>query len=805
MERSLKALIIILLAGFLLVNGLPNASHTGLLIILSLLVLGVLSDFIFPCLAIRCATSNEGDEHWRIRWITGPLLRMFKKVSPKMSQTEREAIDAGSVWWDGELFSGKPKWKKIRSLKLPELTAEEQAFLDGPVNELCKMIDDWDITHERHDLPEEVWTYIKENKFLSMIIPKEYGGLEYSALAHSEVVMKISTRSVSAAVTVMVPNSLGPGKLLLEYGTQEQKDYYLPRLAVGEEIPCFALTNPEAGSDAGAIPDYGIVCRGNFKDQNDVLGIKLTWNKRYITLGPVATLLGLAVKLYDPDRLIGDKEELGVTLAMVPTELTDVNIGRRHYPLNMVFMNGPNSGKDVFVPMEYIIGGQERIGQGWRMLMECLADGRSISLPALSVGSGKMSSRCVGAYARVRRQFRMPIGRFEGVEEALARIGGYSYMMDAARVLTAGALDLGEKPSVISAIVKYHLTEGMRQIVNDAMDIVGGAGICLGPRNIFGRAYQAVPISITVEGANILTRSMIIFGQGAIRSHPYIFEEMSALDEGNWDDSVKKFDTALFAHVRFFISNYSRSFAHGLTGAFFALTSARGPVRRYYQKLTRMSAVFGLLSDLSLVTLGASLKRKEQMSARLGDILSYMYLSTAVLKRFETQGCIKEDIPFMKWSSEMMLYKIQVAIDGLLQNFPNRPLAWLLRFIIFPYGQRFKPPSDKLDHQVAQLLLTPSQSRDRLTLGMYMPPTDAAEAVSELEDALIKVIKSEHIEKRLKKKMKGYQPGYQVMDDMLKRALSENIITDDEATIIREAESARWKVIQVDDFSPNLR
>ncbi len=803
MEKSLKLLVVILPAGFLFLTETLAAST--IIILLLALISALLNIWFFPHFAARCASSKDTDEPWRIRWITGPLLRMFKKVSPKMSQTEREAIDAGSVWWDGELFSGKPKWKKIRRLKLPELTEEEQAFLDGPVNELCKMIDDWDITHERHDLPEEVWNYIKENKFLSMIIPKSYGGLEFSALAHSEVVMKISTRSVSAAVTVMVPNSLGPGKLLLEYGTEAQKDYYLPRLAVGEEIPCFALTNPEAGSDAGAIPDYGIVCRGNFKDQKDVLGVKLTWNKRYITLGPVATLLGLAVKLYDPDHLIGDKEDLGVTLAMVPTDLTDVNIGRRHIPLNMVFMNGPNSGKDVFVPMEFIIGGQERIGEGWRMLMECLADGRSISLPALSVGSGKICCRCVGAYARVRRQFKMPIGRFEGVEEALARIGGYSYMMDAARVLTAGALDLGEKPSVISAIVKYHLTEGMRQIINDSMDVVGGAGICLGPRNILGRAYQAVPISITVEGANILTRSMIIFGQGAIRSHPYIFEEMSALDEDNWEDSVKKFDAAFFAHIRFFISNYTRSFLHGLTGSLFALTRARSPVRRYYQKLTRMSAVFSLLADLSLITLGASLKRKEQMSARLGDILSYMYLSTAVLKHFETQGCTKEDIPFMRWSCEMMLYKIQVAIDGLLQNFPIRPLAWLLHFIIFPYGQRFKPPSDKLDHQVAQLLLTPSQSRDRLTQGIYMPPADAAEVVSELEDALVKVIKSEHIEKRLKKEMKDYQPGYQVMDDMLKRALTENIITEEEANLIREAESARWKVIQVDDFSPNLR
>ncbi len=797
MVRYLAYVVLSLLACVMMLYG-------SLAVEIFVLILTLLLIDLFSPLRLY-ATATEQQYGWRIRYITSPILKLFKKVSPKMSETEREAIDAGSVWWDGELFSGKPKWKKLRKLQLPRLTEEEQAFLDGPVDELCSMLDDWQITHEQNDLPEEVWKFIKENKFLSMIIPKAYGGLEYSALAHSAVVMKISTRSVTAAVTVMVPNSLGPGKLLLEYGTQEQKDFYLPRLAVGEEIPCFGLTNPEAGSDAGAIPDYGIVCRGNYQDQKDVLGIKLTWNKRYITLGPVSTLLGLAVKLYDPDHLLGEDEELGVTLALVPTETPGVNIGRRHFPLNIVFMNGPNSGKDVFLPMEFLIGGQQRIGQGWRMLMECLADGRSISLPALSVGSGKMVSRSVGAYARVRRQFRMPIGRFEGVEEALARIGGYTYMMDAARVLTAGALDIGEKPSVISAIVKYHLTEGMRQLVNDAMDVVGGAGICLGPKNILGRAYQAVPISITVEGANILTRSMIIFGQGAIRSHPYIFRELSALDEDDWDDSVKQFDKAFFGHVRFFISNYSRSLFHGLTGSMFVYTGAKRPANKYYKKLTRISAIFGLLSDVSLLTLGASLKRKEKISARLGDILSYMYLATAVLKRFEMQGCIREDVPLLKWNCELLLHKTQLAIDGLLQNLPNRFAAMLLRIVIYPIGRWFKPPSDKLGQQVAQLLLTPSQARDRLTKGMYMPATDSADTVAALEDALIKVIKSEHIEKRLKKELKGYQPGYQVMDDMLTQALNQNIITEDEATVIRDAELARWDVIQVDDFSPDLK
>lgn len=752
----------------------------------------------------KYSINNTQDQvDWRIRWISSPVLKLFKRVSPRISQTEREALNAGSVWWDGELFSGKPRWHRIRKLTLPTLSEEEQAFLDGPVTQLCEMLDDWHITHERFDLPDEVWTFIKENRFFSMIIPKAYGGLEFSALAHSSVVMKIATRSISAAVTVMVPNSLGPGKLLMEYGTDAQKNYYLPRLAVGTEIPCFALTNPEAGSDAGAIPDYGVVCRGDFKEQKNVLGVRLTWNKRYITLGPVATLLGLAVKLYDPEHLLGEKEDLGYTLAMIPTDTPGVNIGRRHLPMNIVFMNGPNSGEDVFVPMEYIIGGQERIGHGWRMLMECLADGRSISLPALSVGAGKLASRAVGAYARVRKQFKISIGRFEGIEEALGRIGGYTYMMDAARILTAGALDIGEKPSVISAIVKYHLTEGMRKVVNDAMDVLGGAGICLGPNNFIGRAYQALPISITVEGANILTRSMIIFGQGAIRSHPYIFQEMAAVEEVDWDSSVRKFDRALFGHVRFFLKNTLRSFFHAITNSRFIMSGARRPARHYYQTFTRFSAAFALLTDISMLVLGASLKRREKISARLGDILSNLYLGTAILKRFEMQGNQKDDIPLMRWGCEKLIYDMQLAIDGILQNFPNRIIAWWLRLTIFPLGQHFKPPPDKLGHQICELLLTPSQARDRITEGIFISSSED-DALARLEDALIKTIKAEHIERRLKKELKGYQPGYQLMDKMMARAMEQKIINDSEAELLREAEQARWHVIQVDDFGLNF-
>ncbi len=741
---------------------------------------------------------------WRLRWITGPIFKLFKRVTPAMSQTEREALEAGNVWWDGELFSGRPKWGRLRKVPPPKLTTEEQAFLDGPVETLCSMIDDWKITHKDYDLSPEVWQYLKDNGFFSMIIPEEYGGLAFSALAHSEVVLKISTRSVSAAVTVMVPNSLGPGKLLLEYGTEDQKNHYLPRLAKGEEIPCFALTSPHAGSDAGAIPDYGIVCKQDFNGEKDVIGMRVSWDKRYITLGPVATLLGLAFKLYDPEHLLGDEEDLGITLALIPTDTPGVNIGRRHMPLNMMFMNGPNSGNDVFMPLDWIIGGQDRIGQGWRMLVECLTDGRAISLPALSVGAGKLASRGIGAYARIRRQFKLPIGKFEGVEEALARIGGYTYMMDAARLLTVGALDRGEKPSVISAIVKYHLTEGMRKIVNDAMDIQAGAGICLGPRNIIGRVYQAVPISITVEGANILTRTMIIFGQGAIRSHPYIFKELEAMGNDDPDASLEEFDRALFGHIGFFFSNTFRSFFHGLTASLFVMVRGKRPVRRYHQQLTRISAAFALMTDLALMTLGGSLKRKEKLSGRLGDVLSYLYLASASLKHFEDNGCPKEEQPLIHWVSQHCLYKAQNALHGLLQNLPNRPVAWLARFIIFPLGRHFSPPSDNLGHKVAHLLITPSEARDRLTKGLYIPDNNT-ETLGKLEQGFNKVITADHAEKKLYRGMKGYKQNYNGLDDLIEQGLKKNVITEEDAKLIREADKARTDIIQVDDFAPDYK
>ena len=511
-----------------------------------------------------------------------------------MSDTERDAIEAGTAWWEAELFQGDPEWNQLLNHQVSELTDEEQAFLDGPVDELCAMIDDWHVTNELNDLTPETWEFIKKNKFLGMIIPKKYGGLEFSAIAHSAVVMKISTRSGTAGVSVMVPNSLGPGELLLHYGTEAQKDYYLPRLAVGEEIPCFALTGPNAGSDAGAIPDTGIVCKG-MHEGKEVLGLRCNWEKRYITLGPVATILGLALKAYDPDGLLGDEENLGITCALVPTTTPGVEIGNRHNPLNSAFQNGPNKGKDVFIPMDWIIGGQDQIGKGWRMLVECLSVGRGISLPALGTGAGKYASYMTGAYAAVRKQFNVPIGKFEGVEEALTRIGGLTYMMEAGRRLTASAIDHGEKPSVVTAILKYHNTEGMRQVINDAMDVHGGRGICLGPSNYLARAYQSIPISITVEGANILTRSLIIFGQGAMRCHPHLIEEVTAASLDNKDEGLQRFDQALFKHLGYAVCNGARSFVYGLTRSRLAPSPISGPTRGYFKRLARMSASYSFV------------------------------------------------------------------------------------------------------------------------------------------------------------------------------------------------------------------
>ncbi|GKS68769.1 acyl-CoA dehydrogenase [Nitrosomonas sp. PY1] len=742
--------------------------------------------------------------------VSRPVLKIFRRMLPKISQTEQEALDAGTVWWEGELFSGKPDWKKMLAYPRPHLTAEEEAFLNGPTEQLCALLNEWKITHELKDLPPEVWEFIRSQGFFGLVIPKEYGGYGFSALAHSEVVMKLASRSGTAAVTVMVPNSLGPAELLLYYGTDKQKEYYLPRLAKGLEIPCFALTSPDAGSDAGAMPDSAVVCRQDYDGQANVLGMRVTWEKRYITLGPVATILGLAFKLYDPDRLLGGEESLGITLALIPTNTPGVNIGRRHYPLNGVFQNGPNSGKDVFIPMDWVIGGQERIGQGWRMLMNCLAAGRAISLPATGVGAAKLAARTSGAYSRVRVQFKIPIGYFEGVEEALARIGGNTYMMDAARVMTVSSIDLGEKPSVASAIVKYHLTERGRQAVSDAMDIHGGKGICIGPRNYIGRTYQQVPVSITVEGANILTRSMIIFGQGAMRCHPFLLKEVHAAYDSDLQRALMDFDAALVGHAKFTMRNTANSLIYGLFGRYLESTAPSNCSPEtvvYYRKLTHFSASFACISDIALMRLGGSLKRRERLSARLGDILSLLYLCSATLKRFEDDSCPDSDLPLLHWSMQDALYQIQRAFDEFLTNFPV-PIVfvWMLKALVFPVGKRCRLPSDELSHQVARILMKPGAVRDRLTTGVYVPKSSSDannEPIADLELALQCAIDSEAAEAKMRE---GIKSKYITAkgDGKIAQALQLNYITDAEANLLRRLKELRSKVVKVDDFAADF-
>ena len=734
--------------------------------------------------------------------ISSFILNVFRKILPQVSQTEQEALDAGTVWWDGELFSGHPNWQKLLGFAKPTLSAEEQSFLDNETEQLCAMIDDWDVTHVRQDLSPEAWQFIKDKGFFGMIIPKEYGGLQFSALAHSAVVAKLASRSATGSVTVMVPNSLGPAELLLHYGTKEQKDKYLHRLAKGLEIPCFALTGPTAGSDAGAIPDSGVVCYGEFNGQSKVLGLRMNWEKRYITLSPVATLLGIAFKLYDPEHLLGAEENRGITLALIPTNMPGVTTGRRHFPLNSAFQNGPTTGKDVFIPLDYIIGGADRIGQGWRMLMECLAAGRSISLPASAVGSAKLSARTSGAYCRVRKQFRMPVGKFEGVEEALARIGGNTYMLDAVRVLTASAVDLGEKPSVISAIAKYHCTERSRSVINDAMDVHGGKGICMGPDNYMARAYQQIPIGITVEGANILTRGLIIFGQGAVRAHPYVLKEIKAAHDPDKRNGLLAFDDALWGHISFSLSNAVRALIFGLSNGRGIDVPTAAPTRRYYQQLTRYASAFAFAADVSMLVLGGSLKRREKLSARLGDVLSHMYLCSATLKRFEDDGRPEADLPMLHWAMQDSLFKIQEAFDGVLQNFPNRLAAWGLRRLIFPLGKCAMLPSDQLGHEVATLLMQPGEVRDRLTSGMHIPKNEK-EAVGALEASLLSTLKCEPIQATVAKARKEGKIKARGELDQIAEAGKTGLISSEQVTQLERDYTLRRKVIMVDDFDPS--
>ncbi|WP_407635768.1 acyl-CoA dehydrogenase [Kangiella aquimarina] len=736
----------------------------------------------------------------RIDWISRKAYLFMQKVLPPMNETEKTALEAGDVWWEGDLFRGNPDWNKMLTIAKPALTEEEQSFVDNETEELCSMLDDWDIVHKRKDLPAEVWQFIKDKGFLGMIIPKEYGGKGFSALAHSTVVTKIATRSGSAAVTVMVPNSLGPGELLLHYGTQEQKDHYLPRLAKGEEIPCFALTSPVAGSDAGAIPDKGIVCKGEYQGK-EVLGIKLTWNKRYITLAPVATIVGLAFKLYDPDNLIGDKEDYGITCALIPADHPGVEIGQRHLPMNQAFMNGTTTGKDVFIPMDMLIGGQEFAGQGWRMLMESLAAGRSISLPAMGTAVAKLSYRMTGAYSLVREQFKTPIGRFEGVEEAMARIAGLAYRTEASRVMTAGAVDLGIKPSVVSAIAKYHMTEMGREIMNHSMDIHGGRAIIMGERNYLANGYMSQPIGITVEGANILTRNLMIFGQGAIRCHPYVFREMLAAQMEDTEEGVKRFDSLLFRHIGYGVSNFARTFALGLSASKFAKKPVGGQTGKYYQHLTRMSSALALTSDIAMGILGGDLKRKERLSARLADVLSHLYMCSAVLKYYQDNDRPLADLPYVKWNMEYGLHKIQEAFYDFYENFPIKAVGKVLRFIAFPYGKSYSYPSDRLEQEIVKPMMQNCEIRDRITEYAYVGKT-ADDVTGRVELAFLKVLAADEVRRKLRKAMKaGELDKHATNMERIEQAIEKGIINAEEQQILVDAEEARMDVIQVDDYS----
>ncbi|MCM2313077.1 MAG: acyl-CoA dehydrogenase, partial [Steroidobacteraceae bacterium] len=685
----------------------------------------------------------------RRRYITKPFLMVYRRMLPTMSDTEREALEAGTVWWDGELFTGKPHWPKLLAAHAPRLTAAEQSFIDGPCEELCRMLDEWDITHRRADLPPHVWAFLKQQGFFAMIIPKRYGGLEFSAYAHSCVLVKLASRSATCSSTVAVPNSLGPAELLLHYGTDAQKDHWLPRLARGEDVPCFALTGPRAGSDAASIPDTGIVCRGLY-DGREVVGVRLDFQKRYITLAPVATVIGLAFRLYDPDKLLGDERtDYGITCALIPRDTPGVTIGRRHFPLNVPFQNGPLSGKDVFVPLDAIIGGPKMAGQGWRMLVEQLSVGRCISLPSNAAGGAKAAVYASTAYARIRKQFAQPVGRFEGVEAALTRMAGAAYIIDAARSVTTGAIDGGEKPAVPAAMLKYHCTELGRKVANDAMDVHGGKGICLGPKNYLGRGYQVVPVAITVEGANILTRSLMILGQGAIRCHPYVLKEMNAARLKDKAQSLREFDAALFGHIGYTLSNAARSFVMATTLARFSAAPTEGATHRYYQHLNKFSAQFAFATDMAMLTLGGYLKQKEHLSARLGDVLSALYMASMVLKHYENQGRPEADLPLVEWSCRTLLYEAQEQLHGFLRNFPNRWVAGLMRLVIFPRGRTYFAASDRLGRRIVEPLMKPSETRERLTHGIYKT-IEPGNPLGQLQEALVLSVGAEPLEKRLR-------------------------------------------------------
>ncbi|HWP18367.1 MAG TPA: acyl-CoA dehydrogenase [Burkholderiaceae bacterium] len=741
--------------------------------------------------------------------LSRPLLRVFRRLQPAMSPTERDAIEAGTVWWDAELFTGRPRWDRLLAMPAPRLTDEEQAFLDHEVEHLCDLANDWETTQVWQDLSPAAWQYAKQAGFLGLIIPKEYGGKGFSAYAHSQVVMKLATRCSAATVSVMVPNSLGPAELLLHYGTEAQKRHYLPRLARGEEIPCFALTSPYAGSDAAAIPDVGIVCKG-LHEGREVLGFSLTWNKRYITLAPIATVLGLAFRAHDPLGLLGGEKDLGITCALIPARHPGVQIGRRHWPLNAVFQNGPTCGKDVFIPLDWVIGGREQIGRGWRMLMECLAAGRCISLPSSNVGLGKLAVRTTGAYSALRRQFKTSIGRFEGVQEVLGRMGGHLYAMDATRRFAALAVDLGERPSVVSAIAKYHVTERARMVVSDAMDVVAGKGICMGPHNFIARAWQQLPIAITVEGANIMTRSLIIFGQGLIRCHPWVLRELQAAGQGDAGEALREFDRAVWGHAAFVLRNAVRALVDGLTGGRLLRVPRRAaPVLKpYYRDATRLATALALVADASLFALGARLKRAELVTARLGDVLSQLLIASATLKRYEDELRRTEDLPLVHWAVRDALARAWTALDQVLLNHPVRMLGRLLRRWLAPWGLPDFRPADRLAVQIAEYVQTPGEARDRLLAGSYVPAPEVDE-IGHGEVAFRLHPRVVQIERRLREHPTRQAPGPLPQDlrqwPAWAREAEELRLVDAHERALLEQYAHHCEIaLKVDDFPPDF-
>lgn len=728
--------------------------------------------------------------------VSAPVLALFKKLGliPKISQTERTALEAGVVWIESELFSGKPNFKKILKEPYPSLTESEKKIVDEKVDALCDLVDDWKLWETREISPEAL-DFIKKEKFFGMIIPKEHGGLGFSALAHSEVICKLSTRSIGLGVFVMVPNSLGPAELLMHYGTEAQKKKYLPNLAAGKEIPCFALTEPNAGSDAGSLQASGVV----FKGEDGRLYIRLNWNKRWITLAAISTLLGLAFRMRDPENLLGKGEDVGITCALIPTNTKGVVVGERHDPLGVPFYNCPTQGHDVVVPLEdVVVGGVDGCGRGWSMLMDCLTAGRGISLPSQSAGAGKFASRAISAHAVNRKQFGLSVGKFEGVEEALARIVGMNYIMEACRIFTAGSIDSGVKSPVVTAIAKFNATELMRKVVNDSMDILGGAGISRGPRNVMAHPYIATPIGITVEGANIMTRTLIIFGQGALRAHPYAYKEVAAVE----NNDLKGFDKAFWGHIGHIVANLCRSILLSVTRGIFVCTPT-GHNRRIYQKLAWTSAVFALMADVAMGSLGGALKTKGKLTGRFADILSWMYLITCVLRRYEEEGHRKEDLPLVQYAANYGFQQIQAGFEGIFQNLKVPGLTWFFRGPV-NWWARFNSldgqVSDKLSHKVADLIQQDSEQRERLTQGIYLP-SDPNDPLARLDQAFKMVKKAEDIERKIRRAVRAKTLPKKRVSELLDLAVEKSVITKEEFAIIKKAEEMRNDAIQVDSFT----